>query len=82
LQGLPLLGLAWTPYDVTWINGWVANRFSPKIVMMTSSIFALTCFIFIFVYASSLGLLVAAEVYAGFAWLIFVRPHGTPAHTS
>jgi len=67
---------------VTWINGWVADRFSPKIVMMTSSIFALTCFIFIFVYASSLGLLVAAEVYAGFEWLIFVRPHGTPAHTS
>jgi MFS transporter, SP family, general alpha glucoside:H+ symporter len=52
------------------INGWAADRFGPKIVMM-SSIFALTGFIFIMVFANSLTMLVIGEVFCGIPWGVF-----------
>lgn len=52
------------------INGWAADRYGPKIVMQVSVI-ALTCFIFIFVFAKSLTMLVIAEVFCGIPWGVF-----------
>ncbi|BEI84398.1 hypothetical protein CcaverHIS002_0410020 [Cutaneotrichosporon cavernicola] len=52
------------------INGWAADRFGPKIVMQVS-IIALTCFIFLFVFAQSLTMLVIAEVFCGIPWGVF-----------
>ncbi|WRT64224.1 uncharacterized protein IL334_001153 [Kwoniella shivajii] len=52
------------------INGWASDRFGPKRVMMVA-IVALTCFIFVMVFANSLGMLVAAEVLCGIPWGIF-----------
>ncbi|GAW00411.1 maltose permease [Lentinula edodes] len=52
------------------INGWAADRYGPKIVMMTS-IVALTCFIFIPVFAQSLTTLVIGEVLCGIPWGVF-----------
>ncbi|KAF9066480.1 maltose permease [Rhodocollybia butyracea] len=52
------------------INGWAADRFGPKIVMMTS-IVCLTAFIFIAVFAQSLTTLVIAEVLCGIPWGVF-----------
>ncbi|EJD45772.1 trehalose transport-related protein [Auricularia subglabra TFB-10046 SS5] len=52
------------------INGWAADRFGPKVVMMTSLI-ALTCFIFIMVFAKSLTMLVIGEVACGIPWGVF-----------
>ncbi|WWD19435.1 hypothetical protein CI109_103895 [Kwoniella shandongensis] len=52
------------------INGWAADRFGPKIVMLTA-IVALTAFIFLSVFANSLGMLVAAEVLCGIPWGVF-----------
>lgn len=46
------------------INGWAADRYGPRIVMMVATV-ALTAFIFLFVFANSLGMLVAAEVVSG-----------------
>jgi SP family general alpha glucoside:H+ symporter-like MFS transporter len=52
------------------INGWAADRFGPKIVMQVS-IILLTCFIFLFVFAKSLTMLVIAEVLCGIPWGVF-----------
>ncbi|KAL7424946.1 hypothetical protein Q5752_000633 [Cryptotrichosporon argae] len=52
------------------INGWAADRYGPKIVMMTS-IVALTGFIFIMVFANSLTMLVIGEVFCGIPWGVF-----------
>ncbi|TXT04231.1 hypothetical protein VHUM_04229 [Vanrija humicola] len=52
------------------INGWAADRYGPKIVMMVS-IVALTGFIFIMVFANSLTMLVIAEVFCGIPWGVF-----------
>ncbi|KAK1921908.1 trehalose transport-related protein [Papiliotrema laurentii] len=52
------------------VNGWAADRFGPKIVMMTATV-ALTCFIFLFAFANSLTMLVIAEVFCGIPWGIF-----------
>lgn len=52
------------------VNGWAADRFGPKIVMQVS-IIALTCFIFLFVFAQSLTMLVIAEVFCGIPWGVF-----------
>jgi SP family general alpha glucoside:H+ symporter-like MFS transporter len=51
------------------INGWAADRFGPKIVMMVS-IVALSAFIFLFVFAESLTMLVIAEVFCGIPWQV------------
>ena len=51
-------------------NGWAADRFGPKIVMMTS-IVALTAFIFLSVFANSLTMLVISEVFCGIPWGVF-----------
>ncbi|KAF5388947.1 hypothetical protein D9757_005152 [Collybiopsis confluens] len=51
-------------------NGWAADRFGPKIVMMVS-IVALTGFIFIPVFANSLTTLVIGEVLCGIPWGVF-----------
>ncbi|EIN04153.1 maltose permease [Punctularia strigosozonata HHB-11173 SS5] len=52
------------------VNGWAADRFGPKIVMMCS-IVALTGFIFIMVFAKSLTMLVIGEVFCGIPWGVF-----------
>jgi MFS family permease len=52
------------------VNGWAADRFGPKIVMMIS-IVALTGFIFIMVFAKSLTMLVIGEVFCGIPWGVF-----------
>jgi SP family general alpha glucoside:H+ symporter-like MFS transporter len=52
------------------INGWAADRFGPKIVMMVA-IVCLTGFIFLSVFATSLPMLVVAEVLCGIPWGIF-----------
>jgi SP family general alpha glucoside:H+ symporter-like MFS transporter len=52
------------------INGWAADRYGPKIVMM-ASIVALTGFIFILVFAESLTMLVIGEVFCGIPWGVF-----------
>lgn len=46
------------------INGWAADKYGPKIVMMVSTI-ALAGFIFLSVFAQNLGTLVAAQVLCG-----------------
>ncbi|KAI0699131.1 maltose permease [Cytidiella melzeri] len=51
-------------------NGWAADRYGPKVVMMTS-IIALTGFIFIMVFANSLTMLVIGEVFCGIPWGVF-----------
>ncbi|KAG8938943.1 hypothetical protein FRC04_007229 [Tulasnella sp. 424] len=51
-------------------NGYAADRWGPKIVMMTS-IIALTGFIFIMVFANSLTMLVIGEVFCGIPWGVF-----------
>ncbi|KAH8926173.1 maltose permease [Atractiella rhizophila] len=57
-----ILGLA--------LNGWAAERFGARKVMLTALVF-LTGFIFIFVFAESLTTLVIAEVFSGIPWGIF-----------
>ncbi|GFZ47109.1 hypothetical protein JCM24511_04851 [Saitozyma sp. JCM 24511] len=52
------------------LNGWAADRYGPKIVMMIA-IVALTGFIFLSVFATSLPMLVVAEVLCGIPWGIF-----------
>jgi MFS family permease len=51
-------------------NGWAADKYGPKIVMQVS-IVALTGFIFIMVFANSLGMLVAGQVLCGIPWGVF-----------
>ncbi|KZP26240.1 maltose permease [Athelia psychrophila] len=52
------------------LNGWAAERFGAKKVMLTSLVF-LTGFIFIMVFANSLTMLVIGEVFCGIPWGIF-----------
>ncbi|KAK8853023.1 hypothetical protein IAR55_003724 [Kwoniella newhampshirensis] len=52
------------------LNGWASDRYGPKKVMLCA-IVALTAFIFVAVFANSLGMLVAAEVLCGIPWGIF-----------
>lgn len=52
------------------VNGWAADKYGPKIVMMVS-IVALTGFIFIMVFANSLPMLVAGQVLCGIPWGVF-----------
>ncbi|ORY28791.1 maltose permease [Naematelia encephala] len=52
------------------INGWAADKYGPKIVM-TLSLFAITGFIFIMVFADSLTMLVIGEVFCGIPWGVF-----------
>jgi hypothetical protein len=52
------------------LNGWAADRYGPKIVMMIA-IVALTGFIFLSVFATSLPMLVVAEILCGIPWGIF-----------
>ncbi|KAF9457582.1 trehalose transport-related protein [Collybia nuda] len=52
------------------INGWAAERYGAKPVMITS-LFALTAFIFIMVFAKSLTMLVIGEVFCGIPWGVF-----------
>ncbi|EJU01382.1 maltose permease [Dacryopinax primogenitus] len=52
------------------INGWAAERFGAKKVMFTALV-ALTGFVFIMTFASSLTMLVVGEVLCGIPWGIF-----------
>ncbi|KZP14565.1 general substrate transporter [Athelia psychrophila] len=52
------------------LNGWAAERFGAKKVMLTSLV-ALTGFIFIMVFADSLTMLVIGEVFCGISWGVF-----------
>ncbi|KZP14566.1 maltose permease [Athelia psychrophila] len=52
------------------LNGWAAERFGAKKVMLTSLVF-LTGFIFLTVFADSLTMLVIAEVSCGISWSVF-----------
>ncbi|KZO94753.1 maltose permease [Calocera viscosa TUFC12733] len=52
------------------VNGWAAERFGAKKVMLTSLV-ALTGFIFIMVFANSLTMLVIGEVLCGIPWGVF-----------
>ncbi|KAH8827910.1 maltose permease [Flagelloscypha sp. PMI_526] len=52
------------------INGWAADRYGPKKVMLFSLVL-LAGLIFIFVFANSLEMLVIAEVFCGIPWGIF-----------
>lgn len=49
------------------VNGWAAERFGAKKVML-ASLTALTGFIFIMVFAKSLTMLVVGEVLCGIPW--------------
>lgn len=51
-------------------NGWAAERYGAKPVMMTSLV-ALAGFIFIMVFAQSLTMLVIGEVFSGIPWGVF-----------
>ncbi|KAF7965992.1 hypothetical protein HWV62_32702 [Athelia sp. TMB] len=52
------------------LNGWAAERFGAKKVMLTA-LLALIGFIFIMVFAESLTMLVIGEVFCGIPWGIF-----------
>ncbi|KZT59946.1 sugar transporter [Calocera cornea HHB12733] len=52
------------------VNGWAAERFGAKKVMLASLV-ALTGFIFIMVFANSLTMLVVGEVLCGIPWGVF-----------
>ena len=49
------------------LNGWAAERFGAKKVMLTA-LFGLIGFIFIMVFADSLTMLVIGEVFCGIPW--------------
>ncbi|KAG8855056.1 hypothetical protein FRB96_007251 [Tulasnella sp. 330] len=52
------------------VNGWAAERYGAKKVMMASLV-ALAGFIFIMVFANSLEMLVIGEVFCGIPWGVF-----------
>jgi len=52
------------------INGWAADKYGAKVVMLTS-LFTLTGAIFLMVFAKSLTMLVAGEVLCGIPWGVF-----------
>ncbi|KZV93750.1 putative MFS alpha-glucoside transporter [Exidia glandulosa HHB12029] len=52
------------------VNGWAADRYGPKVVMI-SALVALTGFIFIPVFAESLSTLVVGEVLCGISWGVY-----------